>query len=122
MRLALSLVFILTKYKLHIMNLKWTFMSFLLAIAWCIATPGLAQERTVTGTVTDTAGRPLQSATVLAKGTTLGTQTKQDGSFSLRVPATAQSLVISSLNYAAQEVPITEGTISVRLEPLTAAL
>lgn len=104
------------------MNLKWTFMAFLLAIAWSIALPGFGQERTVSGTVTDTAGRALQSATVLVKNTSAGTQTKPDGSFSLRVPASAQTLVISSINYATQEVPITEGTISVRLEPLTAAL
>ncbi|TKK72087.1 TonB-dependent receptor [Ilyomonas limi] len=97
-------------------------MAFVLAVAWCIAVPGLAQERTVTGTVTDTAGRPLQSASVLVRSTTTGTQTKPDGSFSLRVPATAQTLVISSVNYASQEVPIAEGAIVVRLEPLTAAL
>src|SRR5438309_11665695 len=100
------------------MNLKWTFMALLLAIGWCIAVTGLAQDRTVTGTVTDTAGRPLQSASVVVKNTTTGTQTKPDGSFSLRAPASAQTLVISSVNYATQEVPITEGTISVRMEPL----
>jgi TonB-linked SusC/RagA family outer membrane protein len=104
------------------MNLKRTFMALLLAIGWCIAVPGLAQERAVTGTVTDTAGRPLQSASVVVKNTTTGTQTKPDGSFSLRAPASAQTLVISSVNYATQEVPITEGTISIRMEPLTAAL
>ncbi len=104
------------------MNLKWTFMALLLAIGWCIAVPGLAQDRTVTGTVTDTAGRPLPSASVVIKNTTTGTQTKPDGSFSLHAPASAQTLVISSVNYATQEVPITEGAISVRMEPLTAAL
>ncbi len=104
------------------MNFKWTFMLLVLAVAWCIALPGLAQERTVTGTVTDTSGRPLQGASVLIKNTAAGTQTKPDGTFSLRLPPAAQWLVVSSINYATQEVAVSEGAITVQLEPLTAAL
>jgi len=43
-------------------------------------------QRTVTGVVADGSGEPLIGANVLVKGTTLGTITDIDGSFSLEVP------------------------------------
>jgi len=49
----------------------------------------LAQNRTVTGKVTDDKGSPLSNASVIVKGTNLGTSTSADGSFSLSVPSNA---------------------------------
>ena len=40
-----------------------------------------AQQRTITGKVTDDKGAPIPGASVLAKGTNLGTSTGSDGSF-----------------------------------------
>lgn len=57
----------------------------------------LAQNRTITGIITDTKGVGIPNATVIVKGTTIGTSTKNDGSYSIEVPADANALVISSV-------------------------
>jgi TonB-linked SusC/RagA family outer membrane protein len=63
--------------------------------------------RTVTGKVTDASGNPVTAAAVQVKGNTkVGTTTANDGSFSLNVPQNATALIISSLNYATQEISI----------------
>src|ERR1700740_1416523 len=79
----------------------------LLLMGMCIAVFQLsAQTRTVTGRVTDESGNPLPSVSVQVKGTTTGTVTNNNGSFSLRVPAAAKTLTVSSLNFASQDVSI----------------
>lgn len=65
-----------------------------------------AQQRTITGKVTDESGLPVANASVLVKGTTSGTATKADGTFSIQIPASAKTLIISSVNMASQEVAI----------------
>jgi TonB-linked SusC/RagA family outer membrane protein len=76
----------------------------------------LAQNRTITGKVTDAQGIPVSNASVSVKGTTTGTSTGADGSFSLSVPANAKTLVISSIGYQAQEIAIgSQSSISVSL-------
>lgn len=76
----------------------------------------VAQNRTVSGRVTDRAtNEGLPGVTVLAKGTQVGGATNADGSFSLSVPALATTLRISSVGYTAIEQPITDGPITVAL-------
>jgi len=65
-----------------------------------------AQNRTVKGKVTDEKGNGVPQATVLVKGTTIGTTTLNDGSYSIAVPPTAKILMVSSLNFASQEIAI----------------
>ena len=65
-----------------------------------------AQNRVVTGKVTDASGNPVPSASVVIKGSRRGTNTGQDGSFKLTVPAAAKTLVVSSIGFAALEVSI----------------
>ena len=64
----------------------------------------VAPAITVTGTVTDAQGEPLIGATVLVKGTTLGTSTDLDGKFTLK-NVTGKTLVISYVGYRTKEVP-----------------
>lgn len=60
-------------------------------------------RRTVTGTVADVNGEPLNGATVLVKGTTIGTVTDIDGQYSLSgVPANA-IICCSYIGYISQE-------------------
>lgn len=63
-------------------------------------------DRPVTGVVTDSDGTPLIGANVYVKGTSLGTITDLDGSFSISVPDNATSLVISYTGYDDSEVSI----------------
>ncbi len=60
----------------------------------------------ITGKVTDETGKPVQGATVQVKGTTIGTATVADGSFSLMAPSGTSNLVVTSVGYADQEVAI----------------
>ncbi len=75
-----------------------------------------AQNRTVTGTVTDEGGDPIVGATVLVEGTTLGTQTDMDGRFRIaNVPSSAQTLRVSYVGMTSQTVKIVPGEIKVVL-------
>lgn len=81
-----------------------------------------AQIRIVTGTVADSSGAPVANASVLAKGSRNGTTTSASGAFSLNVPTTTQTLVISSVNYEAQEVPVGNGVVTVSLRSSATSL
>jgi TonB-dependent starch-binding outer membrane protein SusC len=79
-------------------------------------------QRTITGTVTDSAnGRPLQSVSVIIKGTRAGTQTSADGKFTLSAPANARTLVISSVGYGSKEVAVSEN-LNISLSASNASL
>ena len=86
------------------MNMKKTLVALLLAV---ICLPTFAQDRTVTGKVTDAKdGSPLVAASVVVKGTKKGTSTGADGTFTLKVSASDNTLVVSFLNYASKELSI----------------
>ena len=68
-----------------------------------------AQDKTVTGTVTNSAGKGIEGMNVILKGTRRGTVTRADGSFSIK--ANTGVLVISGIGYEQQEVPIDGQTI-----------
>lgn len=63
-------------------------------------------QRTVSGTITDEGGEPLIGASILVKGTSTGTVTDVDGTYSLSVPADNNTLVISYTGFATQEVEL----------------
>jgi iron complex outermembrane receptor protein len=66
-----------------------------------------AQDRTVTGKVTDAKdGAPLVAASVAVKGTNKGTTTAADGTFSINVASNQTTLVVTFLNYATKEIQI----------------
>jgi TonB-linked SusC/RagA family outer membrane protein len=60
----------------------------------------------VRGKVLGEAAAPLAGASVLVKGTSVGTTTDVDGSFSLSVPNNNVTLVISSVGYTEQEIAL----------------
>ncbi len=76
----------------------------------------IAQNKTITGTVTDSKGEEIIGASVLIKGTTTGTVTDIDGNFTLSAPATAQNLVVSYVGMKSKEVAITGSVMKIVLE------
>ncbi len=94
------------------MNLK-RLLTFVLPMVF-LATSAFAQDKTVTGKVTDANGAPVAGASVMVKGTSRGTATLSDGSFSIKAPAGA-SLVITSVGFASQEVKA-DDVVSVSLK------
>lgn len=83
-----------------------------------------AQDRVITGTVTSTEdGLGVPGATVLVKGTTIGTATDIDGKYSITVPAGNNVLVYTFVGLRTQEVNIgSRTTINVALESDVTAL
>ena len=67
----------------------------------------LAQNRTVSGKVTDDKGNGVPNASVLVKGTNTGTTTNPDGTYSLTVAPNAKALVISSIGLGEKEISLT---------------
>ena len=65
-----------------------------------------AQSILVKGTVTNPDGFPLPGTTVVVKGTSIGTATVADGTFSLEVPDGNAVLTVSFLGYETQEVAV----------------
>ena len=75
-----------------------------------IRTEQATQTITVTGTVRDTAGAPLERVNVHIKGTTLGTTTDQQGHFTLNIPDKQAVLQFTYLGYITQEVVAGDNT------------
>ena len=65
-----------------------------------------AQERVVTGRVTDSTGTGLPGITVTARGARVATQTATDGIFRLVVPSSVDALIFSSVGFTTLQVPI----------------
>ena len=65
-----------------------------------------AQTSKVIGKVTDENGEPVIGASIIVKGTTVGTVTDFDGNFILDVPTDGKQLVISYIGMKSQEVVV----------------
>ena len=103
------------------MNFKRLIALLLMLTVICSVT-AFAQERVVTGKVTDSKdGTPLSGITIQVKGTKNATQTAADGSFKVRVDGDA-TLVVTSIGYAKQEVSASTSPITVSLVQNNAAL
>lgn len=83
---------------------KLTYLLFCLILGIGMAT---AQTTKVTGTVISADdNEPIIGASIVVKGTMVGTVTDFDGAFSLDVPSSAKTLVISYVGMKSQEVVI----------------
>lgn len=76
-----------------------------------------AQNRTVSGTVTDDKGNPLPNVSVQVKGTRIGVTTNSAGIYTISVPANGKTLVFSSIDRDGQEVSLgADATVNVSLK------
>jgi iron complex outermembrane receptor protein len=106
------------------MSVKTLFPVLLCVIFVSIMQFAHAQDRTVTGKVTDSKdGTPIMGASIVAKGTTGGTSTNKDGNFSLSVSSAVTTIVITSVGYDPLEITITgQSTVTASLQPQTGGL
>lgn len=83
-----------------------------------------SQARQVKGVVTSADdGLPVVGASVLVKGTSMGTITDVEGNFTIsNVPASAKKLAVSFIGMESKEVNITSGFMAIVLTPNTEAL
>ena len=95
----------------------------LLMLSFFVFAGTLLAQRTITGKVTDDKGNPLSNVSVVAKGTTIGTTTKADGSYTLTVPSNAKVLEFSSINMTPERADIGQSSIiSVTLQSATKSM
>jgi TonB-linked SusC/RagA family outer membrane protein len=71
---------------------------------------GLIAQKVVTGKVTDENQNPLAGVSVIIKGTTVGTLTNADGTFSLSIPVNARTLSFSFIGMKSNDLEIGDQT------------
>ncbi|MBN9349778.1 MAG: SusC/RagA family TonB-linked outer membrane protein [Chitinophagaceae bacterium] len=82
----------------------WSFMTY-------------AQQRRVTGTITDSKSAPVSNASVMLKGTNVGTTTDAGGNFSISVNGSNAVLEISSVGFKSKEVNVGQSShLTITLE------
>ncbi|MDE5708361.1 MAG: TonB-dependent receptor, partial [Alistipes sp.] len=69
-----------------------------------------AQNRQISGTVTNSEGQPIVGATVLVDGTSVGTTTGSNGKYTVAAPADG-TLTVSFIGYQAQQVAVAGKTV-----------
>ncbi len=95
------------------MKLSMTFLLCFLAMSAMVMA-----QKTVSGTITDPNGDPVIGATVLLEGTTRGTATDVDGSYSISVPGEDAVLLFSYTGYEDVRVEVgSRTTIDLVMEP-----
>lgn len=68
--------------------------------------PGAQADRDITGKVLDEKGEPIPGASVVVKGTTVGTSTNIEGIYQLSVPEDKDIVIFSFVGYISQEIHI----------------
>ena len=69
---------------------------FLIVVTFSALIELAAQQKIVSGVVTDSKSLPVSGASVVVKGEQIGTITKEDGSFELKITTSAKVLLITS--------------------------
>lgn len=77
---------------------------------------------TVSGQVLDQENMPLPGVTILVSGTSIGTVTDMNGSYSITIPTNAEQLIYSYIGYESQTLPITSSVMNVFMEESTLML
>jgi hypothetical protein len=80
------------------------------------------QQGTAMGRVTDDKGEPVAGATVMVKGTRIGTATDVNGFFKLQNFPEKSNLIITSVGFESKEVALNPGYFTIILKPSTTAL
>ena len=88
---------------------------FLVLFIALVAQITFAQDRVVSGVVSDNTGFPLPGVSVLVKGTKNGTQTDFDGKYSIKASPSA-ILVFSYIGMKTQEAKAVSAKINIKLE------
>lgn len=75
-------------------------------------------DQEIKGRITNEKGEPLPGVTVQLKGTTRGVVTNENGEYTITVPAGNAILIVSSIGYNKEEIPVSgKKEVSVALQP-----
>jgi TonB-dependent starch-binding outer membrane protein SusC len=96
---------------------KISFSLILLFSLLFVSADTYAQNRTVTGTVKNEKGEPLEGITVSVKGTPVATSTNATGDFSIQIPEGRKILAFSGVGYKSTETSISgQQTVNVQMQ------
>ena len=105
------------------MNLRKLLYSIGVPVLLLFSFASFAQDKTITGRVTDSVGNGIANVSVTVKeAPARGTTTTSDGRYSLSVPANATTLVFSSVGYSYLEMAISGNSVNVSLQPTASDL
>ena len=94
--------------------MKLKYNGFLVLLIVLVAQITFAQERVVSGVVSDNAGLPLPGVSVLVKGTKNGTQTDFDGKYSIKATP-SEILIFSYIGMKTQEAKAASAKINIKM-------
>ena len=101
--------------------MKLKYNGFLVLLLVLVAQITFAQDRVVSGVVSDNAGMPLPGVSVLVKGTQSGIQTDFDGKYSIKATS-SQVLIFSFIGMKTQQVTASSAKINVKMQDDSQAL
>src|SRR5258706_5590080 len=105
------------------MNCRKLLQLIVLPAFLCFSQIAFAQDRVISGKVTDSTGAGVAGVTVTAKGTRIATQTGADGTFSIKVPSSVTSLVFTSVGMATQEMAVSgKSSLNVSMTGTTSSM
>ena len=91
--------------------MKLKFNGILVLLVVLMAQLTFAQERTVTGVVSDNAGMPIPGVSVLVKGTNSGAQTNFDGKYAIKATP-SQILIFTYIGMKSQSIAATSSSVN----------
>ncbi|NRT15047.1 TonB-linked SusC/RagA family outer membrane protein [Flavobacterium sp. 28A] len=94
--------------------MKLKFNGILVLLLVLMAQLTFAQERTVTGIVSDNTGMPIPGVNVLIKGSKIGTQTDFDGKYAIKA-SPSQTIIFNYIGMKAQSVVATSTNVNITM-------
>jgi TonB-linked SusC/RagA family outer membrane protein len=94
--------------------MKLKFNGILVLLVVLMAQLTFAQERVVTGVVSDNAGMPIPGVSVLVKGTKFGTNTDFDGKYAIKA-SPSQILTFSYIGMKTQSMAASSSTVNITM-------
>lgn len=89
-------------------NVKLNKLLFLLFILY--GSFAYSQEKQITGKVIDEMGQPILGASIIVKGTTVGTTTNFDGMYAIEVSSNTDILRFSYVGFRTMEIVVGDQT------------
>ncbi len=100
------------------MKKRKLFLTALVCFLCAVVQQVTGQAKTLTGTVQDDKGTAVTGATVIVKGTKTAVSTDATGKFSIDMPVSATTIIITNVGFISQEVNIAgKTTVAVSLVP-----
>lgn len=90
--------------------------SWLTLVLLLLTCTGLWAQTNLSGKITDAKGAPIPNASLMIKGTSIGTTSASDGTYNLMVPDGKSIIVISSLGFKTREFSVSGNVLNASLE------